>query len=263
MFESLLSDAKSFIFLVILALILTLVDSLGFLNLPKSFVQYITTPIQYGLYKTSNNVIKQFDFIILARRAAQENKALKEQLAQILSDNAQLKKKLAETEGFLNQQNALNPQTFTLAAARPVGITRYLLIDKGSDDGLKINQAVIYKDNFIGKIKEVSPKKASVMLTTDPDSKISAYISSNEGRAKGVLLGQFGSEILFDKILHEEPVKVGDLVYTEGTEVEIPRGLVLGQVFEVNSNDNGVFKQAKVKSVFDTSDLDVVFVITN
>jgi rod shape-determining protein MreC len=101
------------------------------------------------------------------------------------------------------------------------------------------------------------------MLLTDPDSNIAAFAGPGDKRAKGILSGQFESDMLMDKILHEEQINVGDLVYSEGTEMDIPRGLVLGQVREVLNNDNGVFKQAKIKSVFDISDLDLVFVITN
>lgn len=263
MLQSLLLHSKLFFSLLLASIFLIIFDSLGLLNLPKSIVQNLTSPLQYGLYKTELSITHQFDFIILARRSAQEHKALTEQMAQILSENANLRRKLAETEGFLNQQNTLSPQTFNMVAARPVGLSRFLLIDKGSDDGLKLSQAVVYKDNYIGKIKSLSSKKAQVMLSSDPDSRIAAFVADQNGKAKGVLLGQFGSDMLLDKILHQEPVSKNDLVYSEGTELEIPRGLIIGQVSEVLDRDNEVFKQAKVKSVFDVTNLDVVFVITN
>ena len=65
-----------------------------------------------------------------------------------------------------------------------------------------------------------------------------------------------------DKILHEEKIAVGDLVYSEGTEGFLPRGLILGKVTEVLERATQVFKQAKVKSVFDIRDLELVFVIS-
>lgn len=263
MLSGLLADAKIFLTLTIFSIILIFLDNSGFLNFPKSVLQQITIPIQFGLYKTSLKIGHQFEFIILARHTSQEYKAQSEQLANALSDNANLRKKLAEAQSFIDQSKALNDQTFTMVAARPLGISRYLLIDRGSDDGLKLNQAVVYKDNFIGLIKEISPKKSKVILSSDPDSHISAFVDSGDGKAKGVLKGQFGSDMLMEKILHQEPIKEEDLVYSEGTEVEIPRGLVLGQVSEVFGADNEVFKQAKVKQIFDPSNLEVIFVITN
>ncbi len=263
MISVLLKDFKTYGLLLLISLAVLFIDNTGFLNFPKSVIQTVTIPIQFGLYKSSQLVGNQFKVIFSARTTAQEKKAQNEQMATLLSENSQLRKKLAETEGMLEQQNSLNPQEFNLTPARPVGISRFLLIDKGSDDGLKVGQAVIYKDNYLGKIKEISPKKSKVMLSSDPDSKISSFAQSDSGKAKGVLVGLFGSEMILDKILHEEPAKVDDLVYTEGTEEDIPRGLVLGKIENLRIKDNEVFKQAKVKPVFDITGLEVVFVVKN
>ncbi len=261
--DAVFSDIRVFASTILISLLLLLFDSVGVFNFPKSLIQSLTSPIQYGLYKTSLGARRQFDFIFVARRTSQENKALTEQLAQVLSENAQIRKKLAETQGFVEQQKSLDPQTYNMVPARPIGVSRYLLIDKGSADGLKLGQTVVYKDNYIGRIKEINPKKSVVTLASDPDSKIAAFSSSIIGKARGVLIGQFGSEMLLDKILHQEVIAVNDLVYSEGTELEIPRGLVIGRVSEVDNRDNEIFKQAKVKPVFDLGSLDIVFVITN
>lgn len=263
MLKVLLSDVKLFSILILISALLIFTDHLSLLNQPKGFIQQVTIPIQYGLYKTSRLVINQFEFIILARKASQENKALTEQLALVLSENANLRRKLAETEGFVEQQKSLSPQEFNLVAARPIGQSRYLVIDKGIDDGIKVGQAVVYKDNFLGRVKEVSPKKANVIMSTDPDSRVSGFVTNNDGKAKGVIKGEFGSEMLLDKVLHQEPLNKNDLVYSEGTELDIPRGLIIGRISQVFNRDNEVFKQAKVLPVFTVGDLDIVFVVTN
>jgi rod shape-determining protein MreC len=263
MFGLLKEDTKIIIFSLLIAVLLFLIDLSGALIWPKGALQQIFTPIQYGLYKTSSQFTRQFEFIVLARRASQENKALSEQLAQVLSENSQLQKKLAETQSLLAQQTTLDVQTFALQAARPIGFSRFLIIDKGESDGLKVGQTVIYKDNYIGQIKEVSPRRSIVSLATDPDTKIAAFVINNNGRAQGILLGQFGSEMLLDKVIHEEPMEKNDLVYTGGTEENIPRGLIIGRVEETVVKDGEVFKQAKVKPIFNLGNLDLLFVITN
>lgn len=261
MIKMLLQDIKLFSLLIIVSVALIFLDYYKLLNFPKSLLQTISVPIQYGLYKNSTNISSQFGFVLNARKASQENKALSEQLALVLSENAHLRKKLSEARAFLSQEKSLNEEVFNLIPARPVGFSRFLIIDKGSDDGVKINQAVVFKDNFIGLVKQVDPKKSKVMLASDPDSRISAFSQSDVGMAKGILLGQFGSEMLLDKILHEEPIAAFDLVYSAGQELEIPRGLILGQVTNVIEKETQVFKQAKIKPVFDIADLDVVFVV--
>lgn len=254
---------RLFLTLALISFFLILLDSLNFLKIPKSYAQTITIPIQYGLYQGGKTVNKQLEFIVLARFAAQENKALKRQLGQLLIENANLQKRLKESEELVDQYNKLNPKTYDLLPARVLGGERYLKIDKGSSDGVALGQVVVFQDHYLGQIKNVSPKTSEVLLLHDPDSKIAVF-SQGEGRkARGILLGQFGSEILMDKILHQEKIEVGDLVYSEGTEGKLPKGLILGKVTQVLERQNEVFKQAKVEPIFQIYDLDIVFVILN
>lgn len=250
-----------FLTLILSSLLILGLDNLNLLASLKTGVSFLTNPISFGFYQFKQNLGNQFFFLTSARGAAKENKALQEQLGQLLSENSSLRTKLSETEAQLDQQNAINPRTYHLIAARPVGLDRNLLIDKGINDGVKINQAVIFKDSFIGQVIKVSEKGASVRLSTDPDSKLSGFSISTSGKAKGVLIGQFGSQMLFDKILHEESIEEGNLVYSEGLESFLPRGLVLGKVVEIEEKKTEVFKAAKVVPMFDIGDLDLVFVI--
>lgn len=261
--KALLVDLRQFSILLFVALCLILLDARGAFSLPKRLMQNLSSPIQYGLYKSSLIVSKQFEFIVKARTSAKEKQALNEQMAQILSENANLRRKLAETQAFISQSQALNPQTFTLLPARPIGFSRYLKIDKGADSGLKVGQPVVYKENLLGEIKIVTPKQAEIQIITDPASKVAVFVSNGNGKARGILSGEFGSEMLMDKILHGESIAEKDLVYSEGTEGRYPRGLILGQVVKVIERQNEVFKQAAVKPVFNIGDLDLVFVITD
>lgn len=252
----------TFLLLIFLSLFVFGLESVNSLNPIKSLAALVTNPISLGIYKTSQNIQRQFYFIFAARFAAQENKAFKEQVEQLLSENANLRRKLLETEAMVDQEHHLDPRTYNLIATRPIGLGRFLKIDKGFLAGIKVGQAVVFKDNYIGRVIQASPKAASVQIITDPDSKLAAFSLGREGKAKGILIGQFGTSNLLDKILHEEQITVGDLVYSEGTEGFLPRGLILGKVTEIMDRQNEVFKQAKVKPVFDIRDLELVFVIS-
>lgn len=261
--KTLLAQAKLYLILSLVSLAILLSDNLGLLKLPKALLQNVTLPIQYGLYRSGRAVLSQFSFIFEARYAAKQNKALRTQLADLLSENSNLRRRLSETEGALEQVNFLSPKVFNLIAARPVGLGRYLLIDKGSQDGLQNGLVVVFKDNYIGKIKILTTHSSQVMLLQDPDSKIAVFSQSKEGKAKGIVSGQFGSELLMDKILHSENISEEDIIYSEGSEGLLPRGLVIGKVTKIENRENELFKQAKVKPSLDISDLDIVFVISN
>lgn len=237
-------------------------DSYKLLQLPKRLGYFFANPVSFGIYSTRQSVTKQFQFVFEARTAAQENKAIQEQLGKVLSENANLRRELAETEAILKQEKSISPQTYKTITARPIGKDRYLRIDRGFVDGVKEGQAVIFQDNYIGQIIRVSEKSAHVELATDPDSKISAFSFGKDGKAHGLLLGQFEVDMLLDRILHEEQIAKDDLVYSEGIEGFLPRGVILGKVVEVYSRENELFKQAKVAPIFNIRDLDLVFVIT-
>ncbi len=254
-------NLQQFISLVIVCFVIFLLDNFHFFYFPKVLLADVTNPISLGLYQTSLKVQNQFQFIFAARFAAKEKKAAEEQMAELISENAQLRTKLAETQALLDQQTALDPKTYSLVPARPIGVDRFLKIDKGLSDGVNVKTPVVFKDNFIGVVVNASEKVSDVKLLTDPDSKVSAFSLNKDGKAKGILNGNFGSDMLMDKILHEEPIAVGDLVYSEGSEGNIPRGLILGRVSEVMGRENQIFKQAKVVPVFDIRDLELVFYI--
>lgn len=247
--------------MVFLSLVILALDTAGFLKAVKSFAFYITNPVSFGLYSTNQQIGRQFYFMFAARFAAQENMALKEQLGELISENAFLRRQLAEKEAFVAQEDFLSFKTYNLQAARPTGLGRYLKIDKGISSGIKTGDAAVFKDNYIGKVKAVTDESAQIQLLGDPDSKVAAFSQGKEGRARGVVVGQFGTEILMDKILHEEKIAFGDLVYSEGTEGNLPRGLVLGKITEVLKAENEVFKQATLVPIFNTRDLDLVFII--
>lgn len=259
--DRIIPNLKLFLVLLTFSFLIFILDLKSLLGLPKSLFSYVTNPISLGLYQTNQNISRQFYFIFRSRFAAQENRALKEQVGQLLSENALLRKKLAESLAVLSQEKHLDPAIYKMIPARLIGIGRYLKIDKGISSGIRVGEAVVTNDNYIGRIVQVSEKSANVQSLADPDSKIAAFSQGLMGKAKGILVGRFGSEIIFDKILHEEKISIGDLVYSEGLGGFLPRGLILGKVVQVMERENEVFKQAKVQSNFDIRDLELVFVI--
>src|SRR3989344_1316373 len=220
-------DFRLSIVLILISFLIFWLDSIHFLSFLQKGASFITNPISFGLYQT----------------------------------NKEIRKELNETKSVISQSMFLDPSTYNLVPARPIGLKRYLKIDKGSESGLELGLAVVFNDNYLGKIVNLSERSANIQLLSDPDSKVAAFSQGLESRGKGVLIGQFGSEMLLDKILHEEKINIGDLVYSEGTEGFLPRGLILGKVTEVLNRENEVFKQAKVAPNFDIRDLELVFVI--
>ena len=108
-------------------------------------------------------------------------------------------------------------------------------INKGSSDGVRVNQPVVNGAGLVGKVKSVSDGNAVVMLLTDQQFGVSAQ--AVKAREPGAILPAVGApgDLLLDLVPRAKRVKAGDRIITAGTVSErlpspFPRGLLIGTV---------------------------------
>jgi rod shape-determining protein MreC len=117
----------------------------------------------------------------------------------------------------------------------------------------------------VGRIIEVGPNYAKVLLVTDSGSTVSALVQGS--RATGIVRGQFGDTLVMEWILASEGVRIGDVVLTaglaSGSEIRslYPKGLVLGRVVEVSRAENAAYQRAVVVPAVDLRKLERVLVV--
>ena len=112
--DRVIPNLRLFLILVSISILFLIFDHYHLLIFPQRLVSYITNPISFGLYQTNKNIGSQFGFAFTLRASSQENKALKEQLGLLLSENARIRKQLAETQSVVSQQKYLDPSTYNL-----------------------------------------------------------------------------------------------------------------------------------------------------
>ena len=195
----------------------------------------------------------------------EENKKLKEQVARQKNQIVQMTEyKLANDRllAILNFQ-AANPQYQYLAikvlAWDPGPWFRAIIIDAGSNDGLELDQAVIHPQGVIGRIVEVSPHYAKILLATDFNSSIDAFIQRTRGG--GLLAGQGGRPFSLKYVKKDEDVRAGDLIVTSGLDGVFPPGLALGTVSTTNRNSADMFVDVEVVPAVDFDRLEEVLVV--
>lgn len=257
---SLTREVSLFFGLFLVSFALVLFDRIGFLQVAKSGVAYLSDPIEIGLYSFRGTVADQLGFLLRIRGLVYENRELAQKLSQSQAEVERLKQVELENEALKKQFQAFNPQLFKLLPAKKVGLNRNLVINQGERAGVKIGQTVVFGNNLIGKVVSVTPNIAKVRLPSDPDSKISGIIYSG-GQAKGIVVGNFGSGMSFDKVLQDSEVSQGQSVLTEGDEGMYPNGLVIGQVAKVEKKDVQLFQTIELSPPIAYEYLDNVFVI--
>ena len=178
---------------------------------------------------------------------------------------AELKMRIASlNEENLNQKRLLSapvPKNWQFLTAKVTAVEdEILIINQGSEDGLKLGMTAVLGETYLGKVSSVSEKMAKVKLPTFVDEKRVVQIISGTGElpsGKGLLLGKGQGKMRIEQILAAEGVAKGDLVMTseEGGE------LLIGEVEEVIPVKGEVFKSASVKRLYNPEELETIFLI--
>ncbi|MFA5871672.1 MAG: rod shape-determining protein MreC [Parcubacteria group bacterium] len=195
----------------------------------------------------------------------QENEKLMQENNELLSKNAELANVGNENQ-LLRQQLDLAPRKdYDLEASfvigqDPQGINNFILIDKGSRNGIEEGMpAIVSKGTLVGKVSEVYEASSKVLLTTDPQSTVNAEVE-NSG-ARGIVKGEYGLGIALDMISQKDVINEGDSVITSGLGGAVPKSLYVGKIGKVKESADKLFQQAEIVSSVDFSKLDLVFII--
>jgi rod shape-determining protein MreC len=139
-------------------------------------------------------------------------------------------------------------------------------INKGSSDGVEVNQPVINGKGLVGKVKRVSDGNAVVMLLSDSEFGVSALAA--EADQPGSILPVAGSpgDLLLDLVPNAKEVKKGDRIVTAGTVSDrlpspFPEGILIGTVKRVDG-EGELDRTIHVAPAADLRSLDFVQVLT-
>ena len=142
-----------------------------------------------------------------------------------------------------------------------------ITIDKGSNQGLRVNQPVTSGSGLVGKISDVSADAARVTLLTDHTSGVSGQVVPNG--ANGLVKATVGnpSDLILDFVQKGRAVPKGATVVTSGwrsshLESLFPRGIPIGKVTRVDSNERELYQRVHLAPFSNLRDLDVVEVLT-
>lgn len=250
------AQAKTLLILIILSLILMFLDSKKVLDPVKNPIQTVLAPAQYFLYKTKISVRDAFSFITFWKSGEARIKYLELRIAEL----AEAKNRVAVLEKENRELRAqLGVTALKLKNQIPavvLGTGRFLEIGVGTDQGAKLGQTVVYRDNLVGKIIKISSQISFVQLPTDPEARIAAKV----GVVRGLVKGEFNSAIIISQIAQNEEIRPEDLVLTSGEGGGYWPGLTIGRIVIVKPGQNGIFKEAEVAPLIDYSKLEIVYV---
>lgn len=146
----------------------------------------------------------------------------------------------------------------------PANWWRTLKIDVGRADGLEPSLPVVTTGGLVGRVSEVGPNHAQVVLVGDPASRVAARLERT--RETGIITPR--ANVVLDprevdlKYLPSNPkLEVGDEVVTSGQGGLFPKGLQIGEITDFHEVDYGLYTEARVKLAVDLNRLERVWVL--
>lgn len=256
------SKKKKIIIIGLIGILLIL-----FLNLyqkdVKNFFYLFSSPIQKILWRTGEKVSVFFETIGEIKNLKKENEELKLKIKDLLVENVSLRELKKENEVLRTALNIGLEKEFRLHLSQVIGkdiSEDFLLINKGSKDGLENNLPVITQQKtLVGRISEVYENFSKVMLISNKKSSFDGKILDTE--TYGVVKGKEGNKINFELLPRDKEIKEGDLVVTSAIGGIFPAGILVGEIEKVKKSDIEPFQQAEVKPAFDIKNLEFLFVI--
>lgn len=200
---------------------------------------------------------------------------------QLMSENAQLQAKVSQLESqIIELQQQLSeaqilyalldfarsaPQNQYVGASvigrDPSPFLQYVIIDHGSDDGIKHGMPVVTNQGLVGIVDAVTATAARVKLITDSTSIVNVKLENAEVEAQ--LNGSVTGEMSLDMIPQDAEVFTGDIILTSGLGGTYPTDVVIGQVISVHKQQTGLFQTANIQPSVDFANLSAVLIITN
>ena len=220
------------------------------------------TPMEKGLVQFQGDASDLWHNYFYLRGVRQENRQLRDQIEELQLEEVRLKQdadqahRLQSLLGFKEQFIAKT------LAAQVIGSSgseqsRTVYIDKGSRDGVQLDMAVISATGVVGKVINVFRSTSQVLLINDQQSGVGTILE--QSRLQGVLKGKSSGELVIDKIMADEEVKMGDRVLTSGGDQIFPKGLIIGTVDRIEKGPE--FLQVMVKPSASLNRLEEVLVI--
>jgi rod shape-determining protein MreC len=222
------------------------------------------TPFERGLVWVQNSGNNLWHNYFFLRGVRAENRQLKEQIEQMRLEQVRLTEDATQAHRLQSLLSFKEQFIAKTVAAQVIGsggsdLSRILYIDKGKNDGMKADLAVITAGGIVGKVLRVFPTSSQVLMINDQSSGVGAMLEKS--RLQGVVRGTPNGELVMERVMSDEQVAAGETVLSSGGDQIFPKGLPLGTVSKVSPGKE-MFLNIHVKPSADLSRVEEVLVVT-
>ncbi len=254
------------ILILLVALTNTQNSNLSYL---ENMANKIVMPIQNGLTYLKNKLNGNSSFFVNVSNLKEENKELQ-------NKNTELEEKLRELESIKAENETLKQylqltekySDYTTIPADVINrdISNYsktIVINIGSDNGIKEGMTVIAAEGLVGHIISVTNSTAKVQTIIDSSSSTSSLLSTSRDSivCKGILNDDTHLKAMY--IANDATIAQGDSIETSGLGGIYQKGIYIGTVSKIENSTDLSNRYALVEAAVDFKKLETVLVITN
>jgi rod shape-determining protein MreC len=235
-------------------------------TLLRRWIGAAVTPLERVSHGTSLKVRSVWSDYIDLRHTRQQNEALRNDVARLREEQAAFAEDAAQGRRLQALLAFKEKYITATVAAQVIGTSgsdrsRMLTLDKGSLDGLKPEQAVITPDGLVGKLRDVFPHSAQVLLINDATSGAGVILAAT--RIRGILRGTVDGRLEINNLTADSRIKPGEQVVTSGGDMVFPRGVPVGVVESIAPDpSHQPYTAIMIKPVVGLERLEEVLVIT-
>jgi rod shape-determining protein MreC len=244
-------------------------------SVQRGFLQ-VVSPIQEGASRALKPVRDLFGWFGDTLDAKEERDKLRDELeearraaianAAAAREAEQLRKLLGLDEEL--SLDEMGPVTARVITRSPTLWYSTVSINKGTSDGVRVDQPVVNGDGLVGTVTAATSNSAIVTLITDHTSGVSAVV--NESGVAGVVQPAVGKpdDLLLEYIRRGDRIEEGQTIVTAGSrsrryESLFPPGIPVGEVTKVDDEEVDVYQRVHVRPFAQLRRLDVVQVLTD
>ncbi|EOU1109114.1 TPA: rod shape-determining protein MreC [Clostridium perfringens] len=230
----------------------------------------VLNPVQKVVYTISDKVHDVFDFFYNFSDVKNENNDLKKknlELENQLVEYNELKRQNDVLRGIVDFSKENNQYKYigtNIIGKSGNSFVEDYTIDKGSSEGIKKDYIVISPQGLVGVVTEVHSNWSKIQTLLNENVAVAATIEGDSNSGDGIVKGyRNGSEMQAEitNLPMNSTIKEGEIVVTSGLGGYYPKGIRIGEVTSVQSDDVKVMKTAILKTYVDFNNLQELFVV--
>jgi rod shape-determining protein MreC len=236
-------------------------------RLIRMWADAVVTPPERMMHSTKLGTFSLWQNYLDLRHVSEQNQDLQKTIDRLRLEQAELLEDARQGQRLQALLDFQQKYIYKTVAAQAIGSSgsdqsRVFYLDKGSAEGLGRDMAVITPDGIVGKVREVFPHTAQVLVINDQTSGAGVILETT--RIRGILRGNALGQPQIVGILADQRIQPGEKVFTAGGDLIFPRGLPVGVVQKViRDPERDSFIDVIVQPAAHLDRLDEVLVITS